>query len=80
MDEYYKDKRFFDFGISNEFNGRAINHGLLHWKEGFGGRSYAHNFYEVCSDNYVKLEPVLSTRLYNLLNHPAQNIAVAVRA
>jgi Acetyltransferase (GNAT) domain len=66
MDEYYKDKRFFDFGISNEFNGRAINHGLLDWKEGFGGRSYMHDFYDVCPGNYVKLEPVLSTRLLNV--------------
>lgn len=66
MDEYYKDKRFFDFGISNELNGRAVNHGLLDWKEGFGGRSYMHDFYDVCPDNYVKLESVLSTRLYNV--------------
>lgn len=80
MDEYYKDKRFFDFGISNEYNGRAVNQGLLHWKEGFGGRSYVQNFYEVCPDNYVKLEPVLSTRFHNVLNRPAQNCALAVGA
>jgi len=80
VDEYYKGKRFFDFGISNEFNGRAINHGLLDWKEGFGGRSYIHDFYEVCTDNYVKLEPVLSTRLHNALSNPAQNCAVVAEA
>ena len=36
--EQYKDKRFFDFGTSNEKDGRALNHGLLDWKEGFGAR------------------------------------------
>jgi hypothetical protein len=68
LDEHYRDKRFFDFGISNEFNGRAINHGLLDWKEGFGGRSYVHDFYEVSTENYAKLEPVLRTRLHNVIN------------
>jgi hypothetical protein len=71
--EQYKDKRFFDFGISNEFNGRTINQGLLDWKEGFGGRSYMHDFYEVCPDNYVKLESVLSNRLHNARN-PSRKI------
>jgi hypothetical protein len=80
MDEYYKDKRFFDFGISNEYNGRAINHGLLDWKEGFGGRTYVQDFYEVCPDNYVKLEPVLPAGLQTALNYPVRNYAMAVRA
>jgi Acetyltransferase (GNAT) domain len=64
--EQYQDKRFFDFGISNEKEGRAMNHGLLEWKEGFGARCYAHDFYDVCPDNYVKLEPFLSSRLHNI--------------
>jgi hypothetical protein len=66
MDEYYLSKRFFDFGISNEFDGRAVNHGLLDWKEGFGGRSYVHDFYEVCPDRYGNIEHVLSTRQQNI--------------
>jgi acetyltransferase-like isoleucine patch superfamily enzyme/CheY-like chemotaxis protein len=57
--EQYKDKRFFDFGISNEKEGRVLNHGLLDWKEGFGGRSFAQDFYEIATGNYPKLEPVL---------------------
>jgi len=55
----YKDKRYFDFGISNENEGRALNHGLLDWKEGFGARCYAHDFYEIATGNYQKLESVL---------------------
>ncbi len=57
--ERYQDKRFFDFGTSNENEGRALNRGLLDWKEGFGGRCYTHDFYEIATENYVKLEPVL---------------------
>ena len=60
MDEHYRNKRFFDFGICNEQDGRALNRGLLEWKEGFGGRCYAHDFYEVVTANHVKLGSVLS--------------------
>jgi len=57
--ERYKDKQYFDFGISNEQNGRALNHGLLDWKEAFGGRSCAHDFFEVMTATHTKLESVL---------------------
>jgi len=60
--EQYSNKRFFDFGISNEQEGRALNHGLLEWKEGFGARCHAHNFYEIATGNYRKLEAVLQGR------------------
>jgi len=60
--ELYKDKRFFDFGISNEHEGRVLNHGLLEWKEGFGARCSSHDFYEIATGNYSKLEPVLKVR------------------
>jgi RimJ/RimL family protein N-acetyltransferase len=59
IEQQYPHKRNFDFGISNEKEGRALNHGLLEWKEGFGGRSCAHDFYEVATANHTKLEPVL---------------------
>jgi acetyltransferase-like isoleucine patch superfamily enzyme/CheY-like chemotaxis protein len=68
--EQYKDKRFFDFGISNEKEGRVLNHGLLDWKEGFGGRSFAHDFYEIVTGNYPKLESVLQTRPKTTLTPP----------
>ena len=60
IDECYKGKRYFDFGICNEQEGRVLNHGLQDWKEGFGGRCYAHDFYEIATANYSKLESVLS--------------------
>src|SRR5690606_21904955 len=31
----YSHKKFFDFGISNEQQGRKLNEGLQFWKEGF---------------------------------------------
>lgn len=45
--KHFANKRYFDFGISNEAQGRKVNKGLIHWKEAFGGRSIAHHFYEV---------------------------------
>ena len=42
----YKDKAFFDFGISNEQNGRYLNVGLVGQKQEFGGRAVAYDFYE----------------------------------
>lgn len=47
LDKYFQDKRFFDFGIANEDNGKALNAGLLAWKERMGGRAYSHDFYEL---------------------------------
>lgn len=40
-------KPFFDFGISNENQGKNINGGLLHWKESFGAGLLAQDFYEI---------------------------------
>jgi hypothetical protein len=62
MDERYKQKLFFSFGICNENQGRSLNHGLLDWKEGFGGRSVVHDFYELDTRSYMKIEPVLARR------------------
>lgn len=41
------DCTIFDFGISNEKNGRYLNEGLIAQKEGFGARGIAHDFYEL---------------------------------
>ena len=35
----------FDFGISNEQQGRVLNRGLIEQKEGFGARAVVHDFY-----------------------------------
>jgi len=43
----YKGKRYFDFGISTEDQGRYLNLGLIFQKEGFGARSVVHDFYEL---------------------------------
>ncbi|VVC76474.1 hypothetical protein AQUSIP_17870 [Aquicella siphonis] len=43
----YSCKRYIDFGISNENNGQYLNLGLIEFKEGFGGRSIKHDFYEL---------------------------------
>jgi hypothetical protein len=39
--------RWFDFGISNEGDGRLLNHGLIDYKEGFGARSVTLDHYEI---------------------------------
>ncbi|WP_232729139.1 GNAT family N-acetyltransferase [Ulvibacter sp. MAR_2010_11] len=56
--ERYKQKKYFDFGISNVNQGKNINDGLLYWKECFGARSIAQQFYEIKTLNYSKLEAV----------------------
>ena len=43
----YADKKYLSFGISTEEGGRHLNEGLVGQKEGFGGRSIAHDFYKV---------------------------------
>jgi len=45
--ERYKDKKYFDFGISNEDSGNYLNEGLIAQKEGFGARAVTHDFYEL---------------------------------
>ena len=45
--DVYKDKGFFDFGISTENNGSYLNLGLIAQKEGFGANAVVHDFYEL---------------------------------
>ncbi len=53
--EVFVEKKYFDFGISNENQGHSINRGLLNWKESFGARSVIHDFYEIDVVNHVLL-------------------------
>lgn len=53
--EVFASKRFFDFGISNESQGKKLNDGLSYWKESFGASTIIHDFYEVETANYTKL-------------------------
>lgn len=47
VNEYYRDKRYFDFGISTEHSGLYLNEGLITQKQEFGGRGVVHEFYEL---------------------------------
>jgi hypothetical protein len=47
MKETFSDKRYFSFGVSTEACGKALNEGLIAQKEGFGGASVCHDFYEL---------------------------------
>jgi hypothetical protein len=54
----FKDKKYFDFGTSNENSGKNVNKGLQYWKECFGARSIVHQTYEVKTSNYLKIKDV----------------------
>jgi hypothetical protein len=56
INDVFKDKKFFDFGISNEKQGQKLNLGLLKWKESFGARSVIQDFYTIETKNYIKLD------------------------
>ncbi len=55
----YKDKKFIDFGISNEDHGKKLNNGLSYWKESFGASIIVHDYYELETVNYIKLDNVI---------------------
>jgi len=43
----FQNKKYFDFGISNEDLGKTLNSGLISQKEGFGARAVAQDTYEI---------------------------------
>lgn len=45
--EYKTKKKYFDFGTSNEQQGRILNEGLTYWKESFGAKPLVQDFYEL---------------------------------
>ena len=55
----YSEKRYFDFGTSNENNGKNINKGLQFWKEGFGARTITQDFYKIDIKSFKELKTVL---------------------
>lgn len=59
LENVFKNKKYFDFGTSNENNGLNINKGLLFWKEGFGARTVNQNFYKVATKHFNLLNSVL---------------------
>lgn len=60
INDIFKTKKYFDFGISNENEGQNINDGLLSWKESFGARTISLEFYKVKTGNYMDLNNVMS--------------------
>lgn len=57
--QVFADKKFFDFGISNENQGKNLNNGLSFWKESFGASTIVQDFYELPTSNYNLLENVI---------------------
>ena len=57
--EIYVNHKYFDFGNSHENGGMQINQGLNYWKEGFGARSLIHDFYQIETSNFKKLDNIL---------------------
>ena len=54
--DIYSNHKYFDFGTSNERDGKKINQGLLYWKEGFGARSLIQNFYKFDVSSIEKIK------------------------
>lgn len=57
--EVFKNKLFFDFGTSNENQGRKLNNGLSYWKESFGASAIVQDFYKMETANFNLLDSVL---------------------
>jgi hypothetical protein len=47
INEYYKDKKYFDFGISTEKLGQILNLGLIRRKENFGASAVMYDLYQI---------------------------------
>jgi hypothetical protein len=59
LENVFQDKLFFDFGSSNENQGKSINQGLLFWKQGFGASIYNQNYYTVATKNHSNLDNLM---------------------
>ncbi len=56
INHYRDDKRYFDFNISSEENGKLLNQGLIFWKEGCGARTFTSDNYIIDTEAYKTLE------------------------
>lgn len=52
INDHYSCKKYFDFGISTENQGRVLNIGLIENKQSFGARAVVHDFYELEISNH----------------------------
>ncbi|MEX2567493.1 MAG: hypothetical protein WD431_16225 [Cyclobacteriaceae bacterium] len=55
----FPDKRYLDFGHSNEENGQKINWGLFRWKESFGAIPFVHRHFRVPTAGWKQLEETM---------------------
>lgn len=58
INNVFQDKVYFDFGTSNENQGKHINEGLNFWKEGFGARTITQDFYDINLDAIDELDTI----------------------
>jgi hypothetical protein len=47
INDYYRDKTYFDFGISTDQDGQYLDVGLVANKESFGARTTVYDFYKI---------------------------------
>ena len=59
ISDVFKNHKFFDFGISNEEDGRTLNSKLIFWKESFGANTVIQDFYSVETENFELLKNFL---------------------
>jgi len=52
LSDAFVDKAYFSFGTSNGNPDRALNRGLVNWKEGFGARTFSIDTYQIDPENY----------------------------
>ena len=58
INEKYKSKTFFSFGIVNEEGGQIINKGLMEWKESFGAIIYPNHFFTLKTITYKSFKKI----------------------
>ena len=56
INHFDSSKRYFDFNISSEENGAALNSGLIFWKESSGARTYVADNYLIDTACYKTLD------------------------
>ncbi|MDB2630839.1 GNAT family N-acetyltransferase [Ulvibacter sp.] len=56
INHFDSSKRYFDFNISSEENGTALNSGLIFWKESCGARTYVADNYLIDTACYKTLD------------------------
>lgn len=54
INDTYADKRYFDFGTSNEDGGHYLNESLIYQKEGFGARAVVYDTWRIPLQNNPK--------------------------